>query len=238
MDETDNTEISDETQWLVDIATYIDDDIREEMLQNYQQATSKIDGAVAQATHHAKDALQCQRGCSSCCAAGLSVLPIEAVGILQALLRGDFVWSAAQQADFTSILQQALLGNNAESTAHCVFLDAEGACLIYTARPWLCRTHGLALTVESATPTEQTLGQRKLRILDDKPTEKYAQACHLNYQHRLPTAKESLDTVRIQTLLTTINAMFLQQLPDGFSVDPEVRIPLLALAQFARHIAE
>lgn len=110
--------------------------------------------------------------------------------------------------------------------------------MIYTARPWLCRTHGLALTIESAAPTEQTLGQRKLRILDDKSTEKYAQACHLNYQQRLPTAKESLDTVRIQTLLTTINTMLLQQLPDDFSVDHEVRIPLLALAQFVRHIAE
>lgn len=97
MDDTDNTDIPDETQWLVDLATYIDDDVRDEMLKNYQQATRKIDGAVAQATHHAKDALQCQRGCSSCCAAGLSVLPVEAVGILQAFLRGDFVWSAEQK---------------------------------------------------------------------------------------------------------------------------------------------
>jgi hypothetical protein len=70
--------------------------------------------------------LRCARGCSNCCTDGLTVLPIEAGRI---------------QAEYAELLARGVPA----PPGRCPFLDLEGACRVYAARPYVCRTQGLPL---------------------------------------------------------------------------------------------
>jgi hypothetical protein len=109
------------------------------LLNEYRAVVAKVDAAVATISARAADALACRRGCDSCCAPGLSVLPVEAESIARHLEVHDV--TAGRRAD------------------RCTFLDDDGACRIYRVRPLLCRTHGLALKAATSRPG--------LTIIDD-----------------------------------------------------------------------
>jgi hypothetical protein len=81
--------------------------------------------AAALAAHHGRR-LACARGCSACCVDGLRVFTVEAEVIRRAA--GDL-----------------LAAGEAHAPGACAFLDAEGACRVYAARPYVCRTQGLPL---------------------------------------------------------------------------------------------
>lgn len=72
------------------------------------------------------DRLACTRGCSSCCQDDLTVFPVEA-----------------------EVISTRYAGLLAASVPHpagaCAFLDEQGACRVYDARPYVCRTQGLPL---------------------------------------------------------------------------------------------
>lgn len=70
--------------------------------------------------------INCKKGCFSCCKDDLEVFGIEAKNI---------------QNQFPELL------NNEEAApiGGCAFLDTEGACRIYSARPFICRTHGVPI---------------------------------------------------------------------------------------------
>jgi hypothetical protein len=70
--------------------------------------------------------LRCRAGCAGCCADELTVFPIEAAVI------------ARRHAELLAT------GTPHEAGA-CAFLDAEGRCRVYDARPYVCRTQGLPL---------------------------------------------------------------------------------------------
>ena len=150
-----------------------------EHLREYASAVHKIDETVQALGVRAADALSCRRGCSSCCAPGLTVLPVEAAAIRAEL-------AARPLAAF-----EAMPG-------HCAFLDVEGACVIYGVRPVLCRTHGLALKV-----LEQEREVRPgLHVVDDVST------CALNYTERGPLPAEILDVTKVLMLLTVVDRRF------------------------------
>lgn len=69
--------------------------------------------------------LHCRKGCCACCLDDLTVFQCEAEVIRHCC--GD-------------VLQEA---PNAKGS--CAFLDKDGACRIYSHRPYVCRTHGLPL---------------------------------------------------------------------------------------------
>lgn len=70
--------------------------------------------------------LRCGRGCNSCCADDLTVFDVEAERI---------------RAEFGT-----LLATEAPAAAGgCAFLDVDGSCRVYAARPYVCRTQGLPL---------------------------------------------------------------------------------------------
>jgi Fe-S-cluster containining protein len=102
------------------------------LLDEYRAVIAKVDAAVATISARAADALACRRGCDSCCAPGLSVLPVEAESIARHLEAHHV--PAGTRAD------------------RCTFLDDDGACRIYAVRPVLCRTHGLALKAGQSRP--------------------------------------------------------------------------------------
>ncbi|MBN2800919.1 MAG: YkgJ family cysteine cluster protein [Deltaproteobacteria bacterium] len=70
--------------------------------------------------------LRCARGCHACCLDDLSVLQVEADRILD---------------EAPALLAEGL----PHPPGACAFLDAQGACRIYSARPYVCRTQGLPL---------------------------------------------------------------------------------------------
>jgi len=70
--------------------------------------------------------LHCRRGCSSCCVDELTVFEVEADRIRDA---------------FPDLLEAGQPG----PARACAFLDIDGACRIYEARPYVCRTQGLPL---------------------------------------------------------------------------------------------
>ena len=69
--------------------------------------------------------LQCRRGCAACCVDDLSVFALEAARI---------------QREAPEVLLEAPGPEGA-----CAFLDGAGACRVYEARPYVCRTQGLPL---------------------------------------------------------------------------------------------
>jgi uncharacterized protein len=144
-------------------------------LDEHRAALAKIDATVAQMSARAGDALSCKRGCDACCVGGLSVLPVEA-----ALIEALRTRPPAHQRE-----------------GMCAFLDDDGACTVYEARPVLCRTHGLALKTESADSS------RGLRILSDDVS-----ACSLNYTARAPEASEVLDATKLMMLLVTVDRRY------------------------------
>ncbi|CAM2009555.1 YkgJ family cysteine cluster protein [Acanthopleuribacter pedis] len=75
--------------------------------------------------HHGARLL-CKRGCHDCCVDELTVFAVEADRIRD--------WAGDQ-----------LRGAAPAAPGRCAFLDGEGACRIYPARPYVCRTQGLPL---------------------------------------------------------------------------------------------
>lgn len=70
--------------------------------------------------------LQCRRGCSDCCVDDVGIFEVEARRIRHEV-------------------GEDLRGEVAGPAGGCAFLDPDGACRIYPARPYVCRTQGLPL---------------------------------------------------------------------------------------------
>ena len=71
------------------------------------------------------DRLKCGRGCCDCCVDELTVFEVEAENIRQSV--------------------QDVLAGDPGDLGKCAFLNGEGACRIYSVRPYVCRTQGLPL---------------------------------------------------------------------------------------------
>ncbi len=87
---------------------------------------AETDDAVRRLTVIHQSRLACRRGCHECCVDDITVFQIEADAILR---------------QYAALLAQA----RPHPVGACAFLDAEGACRIYQARPYVCRTQGLPL---------------------------------------------------------------------------------------------
>jgi hypothetical protein len=121
----------------------------------------KLHGIVSELTQpleaqHA-DRLQCQRGCSACCADDLTVFDVEAERVRRAVTT-------------------SLSGATAHAAGGCAFLDPQGACRIYEARPYVCRTQGLPLRWLDASAH------------DPDQVEEYRDICPLNIVDGQPLA--------------------------------------------------
>lgn len=97
---------------------------------------------------------------------------------------------------------------NWHDKAFCPLLS-EAQCMLYEARPIICRTHGLPLVVTEG-------------------DEKRVDVCPLNCRNleKLP-GEAVLDLERINTLLVSVNVLYLKE----FGLKLPERIPLEALAE-------
>jgi len=91
---------------------------------------------------------KCRRGCHDCCVDDISVFQIEADNIRY------------YYADL-------LKNDEAHPAGACAFLDKHGACRIYEARPYVCRTQGLPLHWLEQTDAGQTVAMRDICPLNE-----------------------------------------------------------------------
>jgi len=98
-----------------------------------------VDRFFDQAVGAAPEQFACRPGCTGCCEVDLSVFEVEA-----GLLRDAF---AALDRE-----TRAAAAERAASGRHCCMIDPDtGRCIVYDARPTICRSHGLTILVDGTT---------------------------------------------------------------------------------------
>ncbi len=168
----------------------------QKQLENYHRLLEKVDNLCEGIATLLGDALTCHVGCSSCCQA-ISVFPVEAAAMIEAAGK----LPAEQQA----FLKQRL--TLAPDDGRCPLLFNE-RCLLYQARPLICRTHGYPILLVE--------GQ-----------DKRVDVCPLNCIGMVQMPGEAMiDLERLNELLVSINLLYLRE----FSIKLPERIPLTSLA--------
>ncbi len=151
-------------------------------LDNYRQLIDRIDALCKGIVSALGEQITCSDGCSSCCTA-ITLFPVEAAALRDAL---DSL--PEQEAD--SIRQH--VSRNA-SGERCPLLSHHH-CLLYNARPVICRTHGLPITY-----TEDH--QHK------------SDCCPLNLtEAESVSGSNVIDLDRLNTLLVAVNSLYLSQI--------------------------
>jgi uncharacterized protein len=149
-----------------------------DLLHNYRAFRERVDRICREIEAEFGTHLSCRAGCDSCCR-HLSLFPVEAAALATAL--DDLPPARAER-----IRNRA---RRASPEDPCPLLE-KGGCLLYAARPLICRTHGLPLLT----------GHEGAKSVD---------FCPLNFQGiaSLP-GKAVIDLDRLNTTLAAINALF------------------------------
>jgi Fe-S-cluster containining protein len=172
----------------------------ENMLDNYYQMVARVDALC----HGIHDALSgqiiCSEGCSSCCTA-ITLFPVEAA-VLKAALE------ALPEARREAILEHVAAHAGDE---RCPLLE-DHRCLLYAARPIICRTHGLP-------------------IIYSEGNERKSDCCPLNLtEGEQPVSGSAIiDLDRLNTLLVAVNALFLSHadvsgLPERLTIAEALKV--------------
>jgi hypothetical protein len=103
------------------------------LLENYRQLVGRVDALCRRVEAAYGQHLACRKGCDSCCR-HLSLFLVEGVALARFLAGQDPLL-------LEKIRERA---RNAPADGPCPLLE-DGACLLYAARPMICRTHGLPL---------------------------------------------------------------------------------------------
>jgi Fe-S-cluster containining protein len=162
-------------------------------LENYRQLTARVDALCKAIAATLGEQITCSAGCSSCCTS-ITVFPVEASALRVAL--------------------KSLPDRQAEEILRHVLEHAEGErcplllhhrCLLYEARPIICRTHGLPIVYTT----------------DGRPS---SDCCphNLTGTESLP-GSSVIDLDKLNTLLVAVNSIYLSQTE---SAEPDVRVTI------------
>ena len=167
-------------------------------LANYHRLLEKVDQLCEGITRLLGDALVCGPGCDSCCVA-ISVFPVEAAALLEA--------AAKLPPERYRQLKQQL--ESVADSEQCPLLF-EGCCLLYQARPIICRTHGLPI------------------LLTDDGGQRRVDVCPHNCKEieKLP-GEALIDLERLNALLVSVNVLYLRE----FGIKLPERIKLCSLKE-------
>lgn len=167
-------------------------------LANYHSLVAKVDDLCRGIEERLADAITCQAGCSSCCLA-ITVFPVEAVAMIE----------AADRLPPEQLQQlKAHLAGWSEGDERCPLL-ANGCCLLYEARPIICRTHGLPILLVEGDERRVDVCPKNCQGMDHLPGEAV------------------LDLNRLNTLLAAVNALYLRE----FGIRLPERVPIAQLAE-------
>lgn len=106
-----------------------------ESLNNYRTLVAKVDALCRKVVTEFDEHLSCRAGCDGCCR-HLSLFPVEGVALAMAL----------QELPAVEAERIRKFASDATFNSHCPLLQS-GLCLLYPARPIICRSHGLPLLV-------------------------------------------------------------------------------------------
>ena len=162
-----------------------------DLLHNYQDLLARIDVICREVEAEFGAHLACRAGCDGCCR-HITLFPVEAAALAAAL-------NDLPQEEADRIRARAC---NASPEGSCPLLE-NGLCLLYAARPIICRTHGLPLlTIQG--------GERTVDF------------CPLNFRDisSLP-GKAVIDLDRLNMTLAAINALFVAKFFTGAPPEKE-----------------
>jgi len=150
-------------------------------LDNYRQLLTRIDALCKGITDALDEQITCSEGCSSCCTA-ITLFPVEAAALCAAL-------EALTDDEREAILQHVAEHVDGE---RCPLLSHH-RCLLYDARPIICRTHGLP-------------------ILYSEDDQRRLDCCPLNVIEGETLAGSAIiDLDKLNTLLVAVNSLYLSQ---------------------------
>lgn len=160
-------------------------------LRNYQELRAKVEALCGRIENEFREQLSCRKGCSDCCR-HLSLFWVEAVALALAL---------ESLPDSQAERIRAAAGS-ATPDGPCPLL-AEGACLLYAARPLICRTHGLP-------------------VLNEAQGRAVVDFCDLNFRGlgSLP-ARALINLDLLNTTLAGINHLFVSEIFHGHPPEKE-----------------
>jgi Fe-S-cluster containining protein len=104
-------------------------------LSNYRNLVAKVDELCRRINLQYRGLISCRKGCDGCCR-HITLFPVEAAALAAALRE----CSPEKSARIRNLARTA-------SADRCPLLE-EGICLLYQARPIICRTHGLPLIAD------------------------------------------------------------------------------------------
>lgn len=170
--------------------------VLDSLLKNYTDLITRVDEHIQRLARVHKDQLACRKGCDECCR-HLSLFPVEAFALSQAFGRLD-------DACREGVLDQA------RQTDRACPLLVDHICVVYGARPIICRTHGYPLYME-----------KEGRAVVD--------FCPKNFKGvKKLDRSDMLDLDRMNTLLIAVNNHFISSfedgLPDRISVDQALEL--------------
>lgn len=153
----------------------------EHALDNYRTLVGRVDELCADISASLQEQITCSEGCSGCCAA-ITLFPVEAAALGEAL--------AALPAPEAAAIRDHVRRNAVEE--RCPLLSNR-RCLLYRARPIICRTHGLP-------------------ILFTEGDERRLDCCPRNLTSRESLSGSTIiDLDRLNGVLVAINALYLKQ---------------------------
>jgi len=165
------------------------------LLENYQQLIARVDALCNTIAATLGKQITCSAGCSSCCTS-ITIFPVEAAALREALNK-----LPAQRVEE---IRRYVLDHADGERCPLLFHDH---CLLYEARPIICRTHGLPIiyTME---------GQRN------------SDCCPHNLIDSVSLPGTSVvDLDRLNTLLVAVNSIYLSQTENS---ETELRITIAA----------
>jgi hypothetical protein len=148
-------------------------------LNNYHRLIERVDRHCQGIQKQFGELMDCRKGCCACCR-HISVFPVEAAAMMDYIAKlPKKILACPDQYDEIRLTECPLL--------------SEGECLIYPARPLICRTHGFPLlTVESDMPV--------------------ISCCPQNFQKISPIPSQAvIDLEPLNRMLVAINALFLKE---------------------------
>ncbi|WP_321492639.1 YkgJ family cysteine cluster protein [uncultured Desulfobacter sp.] len=170
------------------------------LLKNYMELISRVDEHIQRLGKIHQDRLACKKGCDDCCR-HLSLFPVEAFALSRAFDRLDAPCRAK------------VLGQAKQTDAQCPLL-VDHVCMVYEARPIICRTHGYPLYME-------------------KEGKAMVDFCPKNFRGvKKLDHSDMLDLDRMNTLLSAVNSHFTACFEDGM---PD-RIPVNQALELCRYL--
>ena len=165
-------------------------------LNNYRTLVDNVEALCRRISAAYAGHIGCTPGCDGCCR-HLTLFPVEAYALAGAV---DELGEPLR----TELRAKAAI---TPSDAPCPLLS-NGLCLLYHARPLICRTHGLPILLETPDGTRVDHCPRNFQGVDSLPG----------------TAVIRLE--RLNEALAAVNALFLQEVPNRQDDGDDERITI------------